>query len=144
LPAACLVVLAAWGCNDSSDSTPPGPKPQIVTAVGPKDGVVGCDPTVSGGVCPLPITITFRLAEPEIVTKAFVRFQGDGTDVGIDHGYSLPNVPGKGENVDVPVTITSSIPPTILRKGALFTYSVRLVTGTGQESTPSTLTISVQ
>jgi hypothetical protein len=139
-----MLVLAAWGCNDSSGFTPPGPKPQIVSAVGPKDGVVSCDPAVVGGNCPLPINITFRLAQGDLVTRALVRFQGDGSDTGVDRAFPLPNVVGKGESVDVPVTVSASIPPTILRRGALFTYSVRLVTGAGDESQPSTLTVSVQ
>jgi hypothetical protein len=131
-------------CNDSNGFTPQGPRPQIVTAVGPKDGIVVCDPATVGGVCPLGINVTFRLTQGEFVTKALVRFQGDGSDTGVDRGYVLDHKLGQGDSVDVPVTINASIPPTILRRGALFTYSVRLVTGAGEESTPSTLTVSVQ
>lgn len=138
-----LVALVA-GCDDGNGVVGSGAKPQIVSAVGPKDNVVACDPAVSGGSCPLPISLSFRLAKGEIVSKAIVRFQGDGSDTGVDHGYSVPNIPGQGEGIDVPMSFDAAIPPTILRRGALFTYSVRLQTGAGEESSPSSLTVSVQ
>ena len=44
---------------------------------------------------------------------------------------------------DVSVTIDAAVPTDILRRGALYTYEVRLISGTGAVSVPSTLTISV-
>ena len=144
------VLVLAFGlsaivaCNESDGFTEPGPIPQIVNASGPAGAVVTCDPRTAGGGCPLPITVRFRLPEDQFVWKAYVRFQGDGSDLGVDRGYPLERTFGKGDSADVPVTVNASIPPTILRRGALFTYSVRLVTGTGEESATSTLTVSVQ
>jgi hypothetical protein len=137
-----VALLAA--CNDSSGFSPPGVRPTIVKAAGPKDATVSCDPKETGGACGLPITVTFRLPADQFVWKAYVRFQGDGGDTGIDHGYLLDRQFGKGEATDVSVTIQAAIPPAILRPSALFTYTVRLVTGAGEESDESTLTVSVQ
>jgi hypothetical protein len=136
------LLVAAF--NDSSGIAELGPRPQIVAIAGPRDGVVACDPAVVGGACPLPINVTFRLAEPHFVTKAIVRFQGDGGDDGVDRDYPVENALGRGDTVDVPLSVNARIPETILRRGALFTYTVRLHTGAGEESTVSTLTISVQ
>src|SRR5690606_16419496 len=101
-----------------------------------------------GGNCPLPINVTFRLAEPHFVSKAIVRFQGDGSDEGVDRNYPIEDPfekgAGKGEGVDVSIVVDARVPGTILRRGALLTYGVRLLTGAGEESTPSTLTVSVQ
>jgi hypothetical protein len=115
-----------------------------VDAAGPKDAVVACEPKAVGGACPLAIRVTFRLREDQFVNKAIVRFQGDGGDVGVDRAYLLNATFGKGEAVDVSVTINANVPPAILQRGALFTYTVRLVTGQGEESATSTLTVSVQ
>ena len=41
------------------------------------------------------------------------------------------------------VTVNAAIPTDILRRGALYTYEVRLVTGAGGVSLPTTLTVSV-
>jgi hypothetical protein len=142
LPLSLLLGVAA--CNDSSGYVEPGPRPQIVAVAGPRDGVIACDPNVVGGSCPLPIDVTFRLAENHFVTKAIVRFQGDGSDDGVDRNYVVENAVGKGEAVDVRLQVNARIPETILRKGALFTYTFRLLTGAGEESRVSTLTISVQ
>jgi hypothetical protein len=135
--------LALWACNDSNGFDSPELQPQIVTASGPKGGVVACDPATVGGQCPLPVTVTFRLPKEQFVSKAYVRFQGDGSDTGVDRGYTLPQTFGN-DAADVVVTVPAAIPPTILRRSALFTYTIRLVSGIGKESTPSTLTVSVQ
>jgi hypothetical protein len=132
------------GCNTSNEYSEPGPRPQILNAAGPKDAVVSCDPATVGGACPLPVSVTFRLPEDQFVWKALVRFQGDGSDQGVDRAYLLDQVFGKGSAKDVSVTVNANIPPNIVRTGALFTYTVRLVTGAGEESTVSTLTVSVQ
>jgi hypothetical protein len=167
--------LAAVACNDGTAVTDQAFQPQIVTVQGPPNGVVTCDPTTVGGVCPFGISVTFRLPKAQYVWKAYVRFHGDGSDTGVDRGYLLESVAADagadsgagaiadaGADVDAgapavgsptvfgndatPVTVSfeASIPPTILRKGALFTYEVRLVSGNGVESQASTLTVSVQ
>lgn len=122
----------------------PGPRPQIVQVTGPKDSTVACDPKAVGGACALPISVTFRLQADQFVQKALVRFQGDGSDQGVDRAYLLDQVFGKGNEEAVSLTVNASIPPTIVRPGALFTYTVRLVTGAGEESAAATLTVSVQ
>ena len=163
-----LSALGAVGCNDGKAVTDTELQPQIVTASGPANGVVTCDPLVTGGVCALPISLTFRLPANQFVWKAYVRFHGDGSDTGVDHAYLLrctdadagadagvgagcadhpSEIFGKGTlptDPAVPVSFSAEIPPTILRKGALFTYTVRLVSGNGVESQASTLTVSVQ
>jgi hypothetical protein len=139
---AFLLALALAACDDESTGAPPGPPPQIVAVAGPANGIVACDPAATGGTCALPITITFRLPEPEFVWKAYVRFQGDGTDAGVDRGYLLPYTIGKG-GADVQVVVNANVPPNLLRRGALFTYSVRLMTGSGAESPSTTLSVSV-
>lgn len=139
LLAAFLVVA----CNESDVAHEPLPEPQIISVTGPKDGIVTCEPKAGGGACPIAISYVFRLPEAQFVQKAIVRFQGDGSDVGVDRQYALEPTFGKNDG-DVPVVVNASIPPTILRTGALFTYSVRLVTGAGGESPASTLTVSVQ
>jgi hypothetical protein len=136
------LVLAIAACDDEGTGAPPGPAPQIVAVAGPANGIVACDPAATGATCPLAITITFRLTEPEFVWKAYVRFQGDGTDRGVDRGYLVPYTIGKGTN-DVQVVVNANVPPNLLRRGAQFTYSVRLVTGSGAESSSTTLSVSV-
>jgi hypothetical protein len=155
LALAFALALAGAACNDGTAVTQTAFQPQIVTAQGPQGGVVTCDPTTAGGNCALPIAVTFRLPQGQFVWKAFVRFHGDGSDDGVDHGYPLQAEPDAGTsqvaglvfgNGDTPVTVNvaASVPPTILRRGALFTYTVRLVSGNGVESQASTLTVSVQ
>jgi len=137
-----LAFVAAAACNDSSTYEPPGIQPQIITATGPTGATVVCHPVDSGGNCPLPITVAFRLPKDQFVTRAIVRFQGDGSDIGIDRTYSVDPASGN-DGADVSLTIEADIPATILRRNALFTYTVVLVTGAGAKSTASTLTISV-
>ena len=139
-----LSTVLIGGCAETSGDADQGPRPQIVAVSGPKSAVVVCDPATTGGSCPLPIEVTFRLAEDQFVWKAYVRFQGDGGDDGVDRGYLLERTSGRGD-VDTAVTVNASIPPTILRtEGALFRYTVRLVTGAGEESAETPLSISVQ
>lgn len=142
--AAMAIVFAMnAGCNDSAGYSEPAPRPQIVNVQGPKDSVVTCDPKATGGACPLAISVTFRLPEDQFVWKAYVRFQGDGSDDGVDRPYLLEYTYGRGA-ADVGVTINAGIPPTILNRSQLFSYSVRLVTGAGEESTAAKLSVSVQ
>jgi len=134
-------------CNDSKEYLVPGPVPQIVRVAG-VDGDAGvptasCTPADGGGACPLVVTVVFRLAEGSIVTKAIVRFEGDQNDTGVDHGYVVSPTVGKGAATDVSVTVDAAIPATILRAGALYTYSVRLLTAAGDESIATSLTVSV-
>lgn len=136
------LALIAVACNESNEVQDNPSPPTIVSVSGPKDGIVTCDPKVGGGVCPIAINVVFRLPKDQFVTKAIVRFQGDGSDIGVDRHYQVE--PTFGQDGDVPLTVNASIPPTILRTGALFTYTVRLVTGIGSESPASTLTVSVQ
>lgn len=133
----------AAACNDSKGYDEPGPRPLIISVAGPKDSIVQCNPEATGGACPVPVSVTFRLPEDQFIRKAYVRFQGDGSDDGVDRGYPLESAYGKGDAVDTTVTINAAVPATILRAPALFTYTVRLVTGLGEESSPTTLTISV-
>jgi hypothetical protein len=161
---ACLGVAAA--CTDSQGFDDPNlPEvPKIVTASGPPGAVVACanDSTDGGsfdsgaqpgGTCPLPLQITFRLPKQQFVWKAIVRFRGDGSDDGIDRAYTLANMSDAGllvgqvfgnDAADVVADVNALVPDTIVRRGALFTYTVRLVSGAGFESQPSTLTVSVQ
>jgi hypothetical protein len=144
LPSVAPVLLvASAACNDSDGFTSPDLAPQIVTVSGPQGGVVTCDPATAGGNCPLPLAITFRLPQGQVVTKAYVRFLGNGSDTGVPQGYTLPPTMGD-DATNVVVNVAASIPPTILGTGSLFTYAVRLVTGIGKESSESTLTVSVQ
>ena len=136
-----VLVLA---CNDSSEYLEPGPRPQVVGVTGPRNGAVACDPDTVGGSCLIPIAVTFRLPAEHFVWKVKVRFQGDGGDEGVDRGYLIPPKSGAGLDRDVTVNVEAGIPPTVLRTGATFTYTVRLVTGVGEESDPSTLTVSNQ
>jgi hypothetical protein len=136
----CLVAAA---CNDSAEYHPPAPRPLIVGMTGPANSVVDCNPDRVGGSCPLAIAVRFRLPAEQFVWKAYVRFQGDGGEDGVDRGYLLTPTGGAGPDQDSNVTVNAAIPPTILRSGALFSYGVRLVTGAGEESAPSTLTVSV-
>ncbi|MBX3225945.1 MAG: hypothetical protein KIT84_29785 [Labilithrix sp.] len=137
-----LALAFAAACDDSSAYEPPGIQPQIVTVIGPAGATVVCHPVDTGGNCPLPITVTFRLPKEQFVTRAVVRFQGDGSDVGYDRIYAVSPTYGN-DGADVTVTVDADIPATILRRNALFTYSVVLVTGAGAKSPASTLTVSV-
>jgi hypothetical protein len=143
LACAALGLTALPACNGSDGYTEPGPRPQIVSMNGPADAVLACDPATVGGACPLPIHVKFRLPEDHFVWKAYVRFQNDGSEDGVDRVYLVAPTYGRND-ADVDVTIAAYVPPTILRKGATFTYGVRLVTGIGEESPMSTLTVSVQ
>jgi hypothetical protein len=136
--------LFVAACNDSSRIVNEEPEPVIVGIAGPKNNAVACDPKTTGGACPLSISVSFRLPEDQFVWRAIVRFQGDGSDDGVDRQYQLEYTYGLGTSTDVTVNINAFVPPTILRRGALFTYTVRLLTGAGAESRPSTLTVSVQ
>lgn len=137
-----LVLLAA--CNDSKEYNPPGPVPQIQSATGPTGAVATCDlADGGGGNCPLEVKVTFRLAEGSFVTKAILTFAGDQDDDGVDHAYVLPPTYGLGPSTDVTVTIPALIPATILRSGALYTYSVRLLTGAGDTSLSTSLSVTV-
>jgi hypothetical protein len=138
---AVLALLAASACNDSSGYHEPGPRPRIVKVDAPT--TVNCAPEDTGGACPIQLGVFFRLPEDQVVTKAYVRFQRDGSDYGVDRGYILPPTFGLGETADASVGIDAAVPPNLLDSGALFTYSVRLVTGLGEESPESTLTITV-
>jgi hypothetical protein len=141
---ACACVAMA-ACDESNGDSAPRVRPQIIAASGPKDSVLACDPKASGGSCPLPISVTFRLPKDQFVWKALVRFDGDGSETGVDRGYVIPNTFGEGEGVDVVVTVNAGLPPTILQRGGPpFRYGIRLLTGAGVESTTSTLAISVQ
>jgi hypothetical protein len=136
--------LLASGCTDSSGYSEPGPRPQIVAIAGPPSSAVVCDPEQTGGACPLSIRITFRLPPEHFVWKAYVRFQGDGGDTGVDRGYLIPLTFGAGEDQDATVTVDAAVPPALLGQNTLLRYGVRLVTGAGEESPMSTLTLSVQ
>lgn len=153
VPATVLAIAVA--CTDTSaDVDVTGPQPQIVAAVGPNGNVVACNDPISdagttgdagqnvGGNCPIAIKVTFHLPAGQIVNKALVRFQGDGSNVGIDRDFVLPPTAGQ-DSTDVTVTVNAAIPTDILRRGALYTYEVRLVTGSGGVSQPTTLTVSV-
>jgi hypothetical protein len=141
--AAPFIFAMNAGCNDSAGYSEPAPRPQIVGVQGPKDAVVTCDPKTTGGACPVAISVTFRLPEDQFVWKAYVAFQGDGSDDGVDRPYLLEYTYGRG-SADVGVTINAGIPPTILNRSQLFSYSVRLVTGLGEESAAAKLSVSVQ
>jgi hypothetical protein len=158
LPALAASVFAiAVGCTDTSaDIDVTGPQPQIIAAVGPANGVVACnDPVVTtdagtlvdagenlGGNCPISVKLTFHLPPGQFVNKALIRFQGDGSSDGIDRGFTLPQTFGQG-TTDVSVTVDAAVPTDILRRGALYTYEVRLISGAGAVSLPTTLTVSV-
>ena len=139
---AVAVTLGSAACNDSSAYEPPGIQPQVVTITGPAGATVVCHPVDTGGNCPLPVTIAFRLPKDHFVTRAIIRFQGDGNDVGIDRFYAVDPTYGK-DGEEVSIVVDADIPSTILRRNALFTYSVVLVTGAGAKSAASTLTVSV-
>lgn len=138
-----------FACDNSSSTYDPklhDPdfQPQIVSVTGPSG--LRCRPADTGGNCPLPIKVTFKLREGEFITKAVVAFQGDGSDTGADRYYAIPFTYGQGTAADsaaVTLDIDADIPTTILRQNALFTYTVRLITGNGAESSVSTLTVSV-
>jgi hypothetical protein len=144
--------LVAAACDNKSDIyEDPGIQPQIVSAAGPAGGAVTCHPVDSvvdgghigtGGNCALDVQVTFHLPQGQFVDKAIVAFEGDGSDVGIDRHYPVANTFGQGDT-DVTVKIPIEVPPSILRENALFTYTVKLVTGAGAQSVATTLTISV-
>jgi len=131
-------------CNDSKEYVTPGPVPQITKVSGPAVASASCTPSDGGGGgCGLMVTVQFRLADGSFVTKAIVRFEGDQNDTGVDHGYVVSPTVGKGDSTDVSVVVDAQIPATILRAGALYTYSIRLLTGAGDESLATTLSVSV-
>ena len=141
---ALATLSAVPACNDSKGYDEPSTSLRIVSISGPKDNVVHYDPDSNSGACPLPLGVTFRLPEDQAVSRAYVRFQGDGNDVGVDRGFLVEQTYGKGLDTDASVTVHAAVPQTILRTDALFTYSVRLVTANGDESPESTLTVTVQ
>jgi hypothetical protein len=142
------LLLAA--CTDSKEYNVPGPTPTIVSASGPRGSIATCNVADGGGSCPLTVHVVFRLAEGSFVTKAILRFEGDQVDTGVDHAYVVPPTYGKGATDpdggganDVGLDVNASIPSTIVRAGANYTYNVRLVTGAGDESAGTTLTVSI-
>ena len=141
---ALATLIAMPACNDSKGYDEPSTSLRIVGISDPKDNIVHYDPDSNSGACPLPLGIIFRLAEDQLVTRAYVRFQGDGNDVGVDRGFLVEHTYGKGLDEDATVTVNAAVPPSILRTDALFTYSVRLVTANGDESAESTQTVTVQ
>lgn len=141
---ALATLIAMPACNDSKGYDEPSTSLRIVSISGPKDNVVHYDPNSNSGACPLPLGVVFRLPEDQVVTRAYVRFQGDGGDLGVDRGFLVEQTHGKGLDEDASVTVHAAVPPTILRTDALFTYSVRLVTANGDESPESTQTVTVQ
>lgn len=145
---ALFLTLAAaasplFACDNSSSIVDPvGVKPDVKAVTGPAGGGVRCHPADTGGNCALPIKVTFTLPKGEFIAKAIVSFQGDGSDTGVDRYYAVPFTYGQ-DATEVTLDIDADIPTTILRQNALFTYTVRLVTGAGAESDVSTLTVSV-
>lgn len=147
-----LVALGSTGAAivacDNSSSTYDDEKydasfrPQIISVTGPVGGGVSCRPVDAGGNCPLPLKVTFRLPAGQYIAKAIVTFQGDGSDIGIDRFYAVPFTFGQ-DGTDVVLEIPAEVPTTILRTNALFTYTVRVITGAGSESIRTTLTVSV-
>jgi hypothetical protein len=137
-----LVAMPACSISSSADYVDPGPRPEIVRVEGPLNSTVVCDPDKTGGACPLAITVSFRLPEDQFVRKAYVRFEGDGNDVGVDRGYSVESTYGLGQ-AEANVKVTAAVPSTILCSRSLFRYSVRLVTGLGAESSPSKVEVTV-
>ncbi|MBX3221758.1 MAG: hypothetical protein KF795_14675 [Labilithrix sp.] len=141
--------LASAACTRSDGWTEPGARPQIVSVTGPSleggtvRNTVECSAKNSGGACPLAVTVSFRLPEDQFVSKAYVRFQNDGSEDGVDREYLLEPRYGEG---DAPVTVlvNAQVPPELIRVGALNRYSVRLLTGAGETSEPSTLPLSIQ
>lgn len=152
---AVAVLVAAPACNDSKGYHDPSASSlRIVSVSGPRDNVVTYDPASNSGACPFSVNVTFRLAEDQFVSMAYVRFQGDGQDDGIDRGHGIVWVNpeggiegrayGAGSENNVTVRVDTAVPPAILRTNAQFTYSVRIMTGAGDESPASTLTLTVQ
>jgi len=149
---ACAILLgtAALGaCNESGPYVEPGPRPVIVGVEGPslEDGgardSVACNVDSSDGSCPITLKVTFRLSPEHFVWKAFLRFDGDGNDTGIDRGYLVSPQYGVDGGTQT-VEIRAAVPPTVLGRGGLLTYSVRLLTGAGQESDPSSQVLTVE
>lgn len=168
--AACSLAACSLTVSGGSGDAAPAEKPQIVdvSLVAPpsaRDGgaveadagdagaveasrsaardALACDPSASGGSCPMALEIKFRLPPEQFVCKAYLRFQGDGTEDGVDRGYLVERVFGQG---DEPQTahVDALVPPNMIRRGALLTYSVRLVSGAGAESDPATLPLSLE
>jgi hypothetical protein len=137
---AVALLLALSACNDSKGYSEPGPRPQIVDVTAPAS--VECNSALSGGACPLQIGVTFRLPEDQFVWKAYVRFQADGSDFGVDRGYLLPNTYGLGDTQDVVVGVSADVPPSLVGSETLH-YTVRLVTGAGEHSEESAETVTV-
>ncbi|MBX3206571.1 MAG: hypothetical protein KF764_15975 [Labilithrix sp.] len=141
--------LASAACTRSDGWTEPGARPQIVSVTGPSleggtvRNTVECKPEATGGACPIAVAISFRLPEDQFVWKAYVRFQNDGSEDGVEREYLVEPRYGEG---DTPVTalVNAQVPPELIRVGALNRYSVRLLTGIGETSEPSTLPLSIQ
>ena len=81
---ATLVALVPMpACNDSKGYHEPSSTLRIVSVTGPKDNALTCDSRANTGACPFSVNVTFRLPAEQFVWKAYVRFQGDGDDVGV-------------------------------------------------------------
>ena len=151
---ATLVALVPMpACNDSKGYHEPSSTLRIVSVTGPKDNALTCDSRANTGACPFSVNVTFRLPAEQFVWKAYVRFQGDGDDVGVDRAFDVVGlndagvsgrVFGAGPETDVAVRIDTAVPPAVLGTNTQLTYSVRMVTGAGDESTEATLKLTVQ
>lgn len=131
------------GCTDSSAYSEPGPRPQIVSAAVASEAV-NCAPADTGGACTVNVSVKFRLPDDHFVTTGIVRFQRDGSDEGVDRFYPVREVKyGLGPATDAEVSVDAVVPPNLVGTGVLFTFSVRIVTGLGEVSDASTLTITV-
>ncbi|MCW5832618.1 MAG: hypothetical protein KIS78_09435 [Labilithrix sp.] len=141
--------LLSGACTRSDGWTEPGPRPQIVSVTGPAvaggsvRNTVLCSPDSTGGACPMTLGVTFRLPEDHFVWKALVRFQNDGSEDGVDREYLVEQRFGQGDT-PASVSVNAIIPPELIRPGALNRYSVRLLSGAGELSEPSTLSVSIQ
>jgi hypothetical protein len=127
--------------SSSSDYHEPGPRPQIVGITAPS--TVECTPECSGGACPLTIGVSFSLPPDQFVKQGLVRFQRDGSDIGVDRPYNIEPVYGVDLPGSVSATLSATVPANLVGTGSLFTYSVRLVTGAGEVSEATTLNLTV-
>ena len=150
---ACATLAATPGCNDSKGFHEPSSTLRIVSVTGPEGSVLTYDPESNSGACPFSVDVTFRLPPEHFVWKAYVRFQDDGDSIGVDRAFDVVAVGdggangrvfGAGPDTDVTVRIDTAVPPAVLRPNTLLTYSVRIVTGAGDESPESTLSLTVQ
>ncbi|MBX3213460.1 MAG: hypothetical protein KF850_15590 [Labilithrix sp.] len=148
VPLAAALLFAA-ACTRSDGWYESGPRPHIVSVTGPSlsDGrvrnTVLCSPDATAGACPMTLGVTFRLPEEHFVWKALVRFQNDGSEDGVDREYLVEERFGGGD-ADVSVNVPAFVPPGLIRAGTLNRFSVRLVSGAGELSDPSTLAVTIQ